>query len=103
MSVIIERPLFLMCSKIASDKAQMKELLAIAISTPLNPKQQQQLATKIRQDASFLSRYGISPVDVSLTLTLTWPVVFPILSTSLLLIRFLPWWRITPPWQWNVY
>lgn len=51
-------------SKIESSKEQMMELMASALAAPLNPKQQQQLAAKIREDSNFILQYNITPNNV---------------------------------------
>ena len=51
-------------SKIESSQEQMMELMASALVTPLNPKQQQQLAAKIRDDPNFILQFNITPNNV---------------------------------------
>ena len=55
-------------SKIESSQEQMMELMASALVTPLNPKQQQQLAAKIRDDPNFILQFNITPNNVCTTL-----------------------------------
>mmetsp|Transcript_19934 Transcript_19934/g.28556 ORF Transcript_19934/g.28556 Transcript_19934/m.28556 type:complete len:460 (+) Transcript_19934:1700-3079(+) len=51
-------------SKFESNQEQLKDLLTSAFTSPLNPKQQQQLAAKIRNDRNFLLEYHIKPEHI---------------------------------------